>query len=88
MKKVKLFFSGVAILLFTVGVFAGRNKYATGAIYGYTGGSYCLLATGATLVNLNTTPCALQATIRSCTGVNWSLYFFNGVTYTPLYDHC
>jgi len=89
MKKVKLFFVIAALLLTTIGLFAGKSKFTTGSIYSYNSTSgYCLLASGATLVNLNTTTCAIPATITNCNGVTSGLYILIGTTYTRLYDHC
>lgn len=87
MKNVKIFFVAALILLFTVGVFAGKKKFVSGTIYKYSSGSgtYCSLAVVSNLTGLTTTSCGLQAAINDCNGNLYSLYLFNGSTYVPLY---
>lgn len=87
MKKVKIFFFITMLLLTTAGLLAGKAKFTTGTIYGFNGVKYCVLATGATMGSLNTTPCANQATISDCDGNIWVLYLYSGGIYTPLYFH-
>jgi len=83
MKKVQLFFAITILLLFTIGLFAGKGKFTTGAIYAYNGSKYCQLTGSASLVNLSMIG-TCRATISDCTS-SWSLYIWNRTSYLALY---
>lgn len=86
MKKIKVFLLVSVLLLTTVGIWAGKNKFTTGTIYAYSGIKFCQLTGSTNLVNLTTISVGcIQATISDCSGNIWSLYLWNGSAYLPLY---
>lgn len=87
MKKVKIFFVVLTLLLATVGVFAGKKKFSTGSIYYYSGTVYYQVTASITPLHLTTTqpPGCLQATITDCNGNAHLLFLFTGTAYFPLF---
>ena len=88
MKKIRLFFVVASLLLVTAGLFAGKLRFVTGAIYASNGTTYFQLTNTITLLNLTTSPSGSQATITDGCGNVYGLYSFTAPsTYTALYFH-
>ncbi len=91
MNRLKLIILSSALSLITIGVFAGRARFAPQDVYADDGTpSMKKLVSTSTFNDLNTTPSgSSQAQIKSSTGIDYDLYTFNNSTstYEPLYTH-
>jgi hypothetical protein len=88
MKKARVFFVAVAMLLVTAGVFAGKAKFSVSGLYylsNITSGTYELVATP-TAADFSTSGTNQAKLISSdATPVTYPLYTLNGASYVPVY---
>ena len=92
MNKIKMFFVAASLLLITVGVFAGRNRFTTYTIYASTTNtvsttSYPLTGSGVSLSGNFTTLGTVQAVIPDQLTGTYGVYAYTtgSSTLTPLY---
>lgn len=84
MKNFKLVFVALALVLTTVGVFAGRARFAAQDIYADVSGTKIKLATTSSYNDLSISG-SVQAQIVSSQGNTYNLVAKDGTSYVPLY---
>jgi hypothetical protein len=86
MKNVKTLFLAIALLLVTVGIFAGKSRYQSVIIYGYDASTstFYELVYACTLVDLTVTNTGIQAKITDLNGHAFPLYAGKSLT-SPIY---
>lgn len=86
MKKVKLFFVSAALMLLTVGVFAGRTKFVNSDIYYRNGANFTQIVVTSSMPGFTTSGTNIAKVVSSSNGTTqYELYTHNGSTYIPLY---
>jgi hypothetical protein len=88
MKKAKLIVVSAALLLTTIGVFAGKQKFANNDVYANVGGTRIKLVTTSTFNDLTTTQptgAAQAKVIGSFASTQYGLETFDGTNFIPLY---
>jgi predicted transporter len=88
MEKLRTLFIIMALLLITIGIFAGRTKFQSGALFASRDGfTFCSLTNGVTLTGLTTTATGRQVIIVNSNGIPYNLYISNGTgVYFRLYS--
>jgi hypothetical protein len=88
MEKFKSLFIAVALLLITIGVFAGKKRFTDYALYAFNGSTQVaqLSPTVTLSAGLTTTNTGVIAKIRSSDGTNlYDIKGFDGTNFVSIY---